>query len=443
MRTGRVAGTRAWSLFVLVAFLSGCATTQNISEENRRKVGTIRVNPTVVKTPEMFYFGPGASVLLLFGAVGGAASYAASVGPAKALQDFAKKNGIFIEKIAFEEVEAAFRRSGRVKVSSATEPADAVVNVIVYTYGFSVPHGFSGRLGPNLGIRCILVDAAGNEIANVYDYVIKSPVETSTPEELRDDPRRIEHAWRMSARRVAGNIAANLGYGSDAPPEVAAPAPPPASTPVPVAPASAIVASTKPSADRTGFPGAGSQWAYGLTDRLFGRRSIDVTVRVTRVDGSSIDETVTSRGSARIESRRTINAGTAAFLPHSVADGAELMEFAPYLLAAGSAGATAVPVSAAGYPVGTGFPEWIARAGPQVWEQVSVPAGTFRALRVDIGGRRARVPSDPNVSRSFEYRVWYAPQVQRYVRLEQKEWSIPGRQLSHNVVELVKFSPPD
>lgn len=438
MRTGRVAGTRAWSLFLLFAFLAGCATTQNISEENRRSIGTIKVNAAVQKAPVMSYLGPGTSVFFAFGAIGGAAAYAASVGPAKALQDFAEKNGIFIENIAFEEVDAAFRRSGQVKVSSAAEPADAVVNVMVYTYGFTVPHGFSGRLGPTLGIRCVMVDAAGNEIANVYDYVIRSPVETFTPEELRDDPRRIEYAWRMAARRVAGNLAASLGYGSAAPLETAAPAPAPA----PASPASAIVASAKTSAPHTGIPAAGSQWAYGLSDRLYGRPSIDVMVRVTRVDGSSIDESVISRGAGQGETQRTVSAGTAGFLPHSLADGAELMEFAPYLLAASGTGASAVPVTAAGYPVGTGFPEWIARAGSQVWEQVSVPAGTFRALRVEISGRRARVPSDPNVSRNFEFRVWYAPEVQRYVRLEQKEWSIPGRQLSHNVVELVKFSPP-
>lgn len=210
----------------------------------------------------------------------------------------------------------------------------------------------------------------------------------------------------------------------------------------PGSPTSANIASARTGATPTGIPAAGSQWAYGVTDHLYGRPPIDVMVQVTRVDGSSIDEAVTSRGASQIETQRTVSAGTAGFHAHAIADGAELMEFAPYLLAASGAEAAAVPVTAEGYPVGTGFPEWIARAGSQVWEHVSVPAGTYRALRVDISGKRVRVPSDPNVSRSFEYRIWYAPDVQRYVRLEQKEWSIPDRQLSHNVVELLKFSPP-
>jgi hypothetical protein len=31
-----------------------------------------------------------------------------------------------------------------------------------------------------------------------------------TLEDMRDDPKRIEDAWRKAARRIAGNIAAGL-----------------------------------------------------------------------------------------------------------------------------------------------------------------------------------------------------------------------------------------
>lgn len=201
-------------------------------------------------------------------------------------------------------------------------------------------------------------------------------------------------------------------------------------------------AATKTYTPRAGIPAAGSQWAYRFFDRQFGRRPIDMTVVVTRADGSSIEESLTSSGSSKGETQRTVSADESRFLSHDLAGGAELTEFAPYFLAANGEKASSVSITAAGYPVGAGFPEWVARTKPQIWEQVTVPAGTFKALRLEISGQRVRAPSDPNATREFLIRVWYAPEVQRYVRLEHKEWMHSSRQISHVVVELTKFSPP-
>lgn len=214
MTTDGVLGTRTFFLVALLLFLSGCATTQQLGDEDRRKIRAVRISSTVQKAPEMFYLGPGTSALFAFGAIGGAAAYSSSVAPAKALQDFAEKNGIFIEKIAYQEIDAAFRQSGKVKVSEPGEPTDAVVNVIVYLYGFGVRHGFSSSLLPVVGIRCEITDATGKVLASAYDYVhaVGNPVASMTLEEMRNDPKRIDDAWRVSAKRIAANIAKELGF---------------------------------------------------------------------------------------------------------------------------------------------------------------------------------------------------------------------------------------
>lgn len=205
--------TSYWLLIATLGILiSGCATTQNLSDEDRKKISVVRINSNVEKVPNMYYLGPGTGALLAFGAVGGAAASAASSEPAKVLQDFAEKNGIFIEKIAFQEIDAAVRESGRLKVSDSVEETAATMNVLVYIYGFTIPQGFSSNLVPVLAISCQLVDAAGKVIWSARDSVqiLGNPAAPMSLEAMRADPKRIEDAWRKASRQIARNIAKTL-----------------------------------------------------------------------------------------------------------------------------------------------------------------------------------------------------------------------------------------
>lgn len=69
----------------------------------------------------------------------------------------------------------------------------------------------------------------------------------------------------------------------------------------------------------------------------------------------------------------------------------------------------------------------------QGWEDVTVPAGTFRAIRIDLkrtdsGGRRT----------VKQEALWYAPAVKRHVRLEEHEY-VAGYHMKHTMEELVRF----
>lgn len=51
------------------------------------------------------------------------------------------------------------------------------------------------------------------------------------------------------------------------------------------------------------------------------------------------------------------------------------------------------------------------------WEEVSVPAGTFRALKVEATGTYQRLDKSTNNTGGLHYVVWYVPQLKRWAKL--------------------------
>jgi hypothetical protein len=142
-----------------------------------------------------------------------------------------------------------------------------------------------------------------------------------------------------------------------------------------------------------------------------------------------------------------VNSGELRVLEQPFGSNVVLTELAPYLIAANGGKAPADPGRVGGYPIGgAGLAPWIYRALVQDWGQVTVPAGTFRVLRVEVNGDRER-PAFTNVNNVGRFRItaWYAPEIKRYVRLEHRTWSgsISGAgQLSGDeAVELLKYIP--
>jgi hypothetical protein len=169
-------------------------------------------------------------------------------------------------------------------------------------------------------------------------------------------------------------------------------------------------------------------------------------VRVLRVDDSLIEESVSSSGSTSNVARRLVDARNAQFLEHSLGASTSFLELAPYLLI-GNGGQAPTPLpSPAGYPLGgVGLPGWEVSTRVYDWEQVTVPAGTFRALRIEASGRRSgNFSSRATVTGRFRVVVWYAPDVKRYVKLQHQIWSadrIAETQIGEDLVELVSYNP--
>ena len=72
------------------------------------------------------------------------------------------------------------------------------------------------------------------------------------------------------------------------------------------------------------------------------------------------------------------------------------------------------------------------------WETVTVPAGTFRAIRIELDNSCYYDSVDSGVCGQSDV-VWYSPLVKGHVRLERRSWK--GPYIGNNVLEeLVAYS---
>ena len=203
-------------------------------------------------------------------------------------------------------------------------------------------------------------------------------------------------------------------------------------------------ASSVSAAGAPGLPVAGTSWTYKFVEQIYGGQEMDVTVRVARVDGKVVEEQVTSNAPGAQDTRRIVNAGDSRFLVFPLDSNNDLIEMSPYLLAAGDGKAPEDVSPPQGYPTGgAGYPGFIVRAKVQGWEQVTVPAGTFRAQRVTVSGFR-RFHTRASATGKFEMTIWYAPEVKRFVKMVQKIWSADAYApdlTAKDVVELRSYRP--
>lgn len=194
-----------------------------------------------------------------------------------------------------------------------------------------------------------------------------------------------------------------------------------------------------------GMPAAGTVWTYSFLERIWSRRQIEITVRAVRVDGNLVEEAVAAAGAKDLQ--RVVNAREVRFVEAALSASMSVVEPAPYLVAANGGKPPGVVPQIDGYPLGAaGLPGWTTTAQIQGWDKVTVPAGTFKALRLQISGKRATPITGRNTfSGRFEMNVWYAPDVYRIVRQEQRIWPADSTSPSlsaDEVYELLSFRPP-
>jgi len=171
------------------------------------------------------------------------------------------------------------------------------------------------------------------------------------------------------------------------------------------------------------LPQAGDTWTYVVRDMRFkpDDRSRKYVHTVRTSAKGSIVEVVTTKGAA---------VGEHSYSPAFSAvyrGGVDLLEFAPF--------AAAFQTLKAGQPIPAvkvqgleGHSAWVSGDVPYRFdggrviasEQVTVPAGTFDAVRVDLNGRVSNLAmGGSGVVRGyarFRQTVWYAPQVKRVVK---------------------------
>jgi hypothetical protein len=202
------------TLIAAVLILGGCAATQKLSEQDRARFRTASISNTVEKAPQSFLLAPsGANVGLMFGAIGGLAASGSLEDSRKSFEAYLEKNSISIEKLVREEIEGALRASGKLAIANPGDAAAASIKIAVPQYGFGVTHLLASKVVPVLWIKCDMVDEAGKLLWSANERMmpsVASPMESTTWEELRDDPKQLEEQWRKASRYLAKKIIDDL-----------------------------------------------------------------------------------------------------------------------------------------------------------------------------------------------------------------------------------------
>jgi hypothetical protein len=214
----------------------------------------------------------------------------------------------------------------------------------------------------------------------------------------------------------------------------------PAAPRVPAAPG----AEAAPAAAAAGLPHApavGATWSYRFQDRLFPARQQAFVVRVEGLSGAQIQEVV--QGAAGERSAAPVDLQAVRFLDRDIGGGQRLVEISPYLLSA--AVNNALPNPPTHYPLGGSNEPFRVRVASMLPDQVSVPAGSFKAVRVEVSGERSTngfaglsggLMNSLAVTR-FRYTAWYSTEVRRYVMLRHQQWNPGGAPVADEVVQLM------
>jgi len=199
--------------------------------------------------------------------------------------------------------------------------------------------------------------------------------------------------------------------------------------------------------DPSSAPRIGDAWRYAYRSPLRAPADRTLEIRTLAVGPEGVRDRITAEGEPASEEHDFTSAlemveraiGTERRLLDRVVPRLAVIEFSPYLQAFGAlpqAGPVAVPRPAFG-------PAFTGRARLRSAERVTVPAGTFDAVRMDYDASRTPSPTlrprfDPV---TISGTVWYAPAVKRPVR-----WTVVTRADQQNVVgddtyELVDWRP--
>jgi len=190
------------------------------------------------------------------------------------------------------------------------------------------------------------------------------------------------------------------------------------------------------------LPQPGASYRYAWTDQQYSRRRQEFRILVTGVDDWRVMESFSAEVGAPVQSEALAKAYV--FVGRRLAESQTLVEFAPYLQSDGQAAVLNVA-----YP--SGYPdissEWTISQQANRREQVTVPAGTFNALRIELRGNRSIALSSVSslshggVTNRFEYVAWYVPELKRYVKSRHRSWNAWSAPIGDEQVELLEYRP--
>jgi hypothetical protein len=216
------------------------------------------------------------------------------------------------------------------------------------------------------------------------------------------------------------------------PPVAIAPAiPPPAATPP--TPAAALPAS---------LPRIGDTWEYRWRSKWPTVQPRTYTHRVTAVSAREVAQTISVDTNPDVAAARQALTPDTRFVEWR-GQGFYLLEFNPFLDAFGGLQNSPATLKVPAMPPETPFQAgWYSQARIKGSESVTVPAGTFKTLKLEIDSNRQPTESLGNRSREPTRAIltlWYAPDVKRIVKMVRLVMSDEGMHLDEDTYELVRY----
>jgi len=160
-------------------------------------------------------------------------------------------------------------------------------------------------------------------------------------------------------------------------------------------------------------------------------------VEILGVESSQVRERFIVEGGAT--SQGVVEGDQLRFMARSISSTASVVELAPYAPALHKR----VALVPTGYPAVPGA-SWKVGNASYTEDSVTVPAGTFAALRVEITGTAEAFGLATTTYAQparFVYTAWYAPEIKRYVKVRHQTWSRVGTSVGDEIVQLTAYQP--
>lgn len=186
------------------------------------------------------------------------------------------------------------------------------------------------------------------------------------------------------------------------------------------------------------LPRPGDRWKYQYVDGFNGTPLEIFVHEIVAARRGMIDEKMYVDGGSTFGDERAFTSDSALTLVERRLRRVERLEFDPYL----QAFVSEIPFGQFG-PFTAPAPDgeaWQFKGRVLGNEMVSVPAGTFDAMKVELNGTRGARGGPPRaVPVQARYVIWYAPKAKRYVKYEVNLWNQYFQPLAKDRFELVDF----
>ena len=201
------------------------------------------------------------------------------------------------------------------------------------------------------------------------------------------------------------------------------------------APAPAAVAAAP-----TGFPRVGDSWQYDYKSMWKNVEPRTFVHQITAVSDGEVRETMSFVGnSGKISDSKSFRADSR-FVEWR-GQGYYFVEFNPFLQTFGALQPGTTWKSLATPIEDPFFSNWYSQGRVIGSESVSVPAGTFTALRVELNSNRNASASSAAQSAParIRYVIWYSPDAKRTVKHVRTVFTADGTRIAEDTYELVKY----